>query len=178
MKGVYNMLQSITVNVQALESMYFIWSSLKDREKIADPFLIALAQSPEMLPIYDDEFTAEGVRKVLSAISNRELMNKPNKAESRFWNYNMWMLEDFELCQLMVQPLKTLNLSHLLPELQDYPAEKVEVVFVPGSLDLVKKVGDKLYINFFMLKVDLNGIEPESFDGLPVDQFILRELRK
>ena len=84
----------IVIKNDMLESMLFIWDSVAQREKIGDPFILKLADEPDMKYLYGEDFDKESVRKVISAISNRELLNHPTKKESRFWNNNMWMLED------------------------------------------------------------------------------------
>ncbi len=151
-------------NLKALETMLFIWATLRDKEKVSDMILVDLANSDEMKAAYDDEFTTESVRKVLSAISNKELINSPVKKESRFWNYNMWMLEDADMTELMLSPIKTLNLDDIEMD--------TEVVFFPGHMDLYKVMDGKLYINFFLLKVDIFGDNSVSIDGKTIKEFI------
>ncbi len=151
-------------NLKALETMLFIWATLRDKEKVSDMILMDLANSDEMKAAYDDEFTTESVRKVLSAISNKELINSPIKKESRFWNYNMWMLEDSDMTDLMLSPIKTLNLDDI--EMDS------EVVFFPGHVDLYKVLDGKLYINFFLLKVDIYGDNSVRIDGKTIKEFI------
>ena len=104
---------NIIVKNDILEMMLYIWDSVSQREKIAESFLVEVANNEDMKYLYDDDFTKESVRKVLSAISNRELMNKPTKKESKFWNNNMWMLEDLEFTRMMVSPVKSLNLDSI-----------------------------------------------------------------
>ena len=82
----------IVIKNEILEMMLYIWDSVHQKEKIADSFFLEIADNPNMKYLYDEEFTAESVRKVLSAISNRELLNKPTKKESRFWSKNMLSL--------------------------------------------------------------------------------------
>lgn len=158
----------MTVNLKALESMLFIWASIADKEKIADAFFLDLANSPEMGSAYDEDFNAESVRKVLSAISNREKLNQPTKKESRFWNYNMYMLEDPEVTQLMLKPIKTLNLDAL--EGDD------EIIFYPGQMETYKRTEDKLFINFFQLKSDFMDPEKITIDEMSVEEFVKEKL--
>ena len=73
----------ISIDTNVLESMLYIWACLSDKEKIGDTFLTELATSPTMTAQYDDDFNAESVRKVLSAICNRERMNKIGRASCR-----------------------------------------------------------------------------------------------
>ena len=71
----------ININTEVVEMMIFFWSSVAEKEKVAEPYIISVAERPEMKLIYDDEFKEEGVRSVLSAISNRELLNGGSKRE-------------------------------------------------------------------------------------------------
>ncbi len=172
------MVKQINVNIKALESMLFIWATLKDRQKIADEFYINLAASPEMQVAYDEDFDQNGFRKVLSAISNNELMSVASQKEKRFWNNNMWMLEDLSITERMLAPIKTLNLDKgraLLPE--TIPYQTMEVVFYPGTTELCMLKKDKLYINFFKVNVNIFDEEEEAkIDGKPIADFILKKL--
>jgi hypothetical protein len=145
-------LANIIVKNDILEMMLYIWDSVSQREKIAESFLVEVANNEDMKYLYDDDFTKESVRKVLSAISNRELMNKPTKKESKFWNNNMWMLEDLEFTRMMVSPVKTLNLDSIKDKLTK---EEYEIIFIPGHMDEYYIDDNKLIINFFKIMVDL-----------------------
>ncbi|WGX75056.1 hypothetical protein QJS64_13275 [Paraclostridium bifermentans] len=71
----------IVIKSEILEMMLYIWDSLHQKEKIADSFFIGLSDEMDMKYLYDEDFTKESVRKVLSAMSNRELLNKPTKGK-------------------------------------------------------------------------------------------------
>ena len=109
--------------------------------------------------LYGEGFDKDSVRRVLSAISNREVLNSESKLERKFWNNNMWMLEDLEFTNMMVAPLKTLNLNHLIDKLNSineaFEYEKIEVIFVPGHLDEYVIDENKLVVNFFRVMPDL-----------------------
>lgn len=160
--------EPMKVNLEALESMLFIWASIADKEKIADQFFIDLANTREMKSSYDEDFNEESVRKVLSAISNRERLNEPTKKESRFWNYNMYMLEDPEVRDLMLKPIKTLNLDQF--EGDD------EIIFYPGQMETYKRTENELYINFFQLKSDFIDPEKITIEGKTVEEFVKEKL--
>lgn len=164
----------ITINTSALETMLYIWASIKDREKVSDTFLDELSNSKEMKSSYDDEFNSQSVRKVLSAISNREKLNNPTKKESRFWNYNMWMLEDPDMTQLMLKPIKTLNLDDLASKLDN----EVEVIFYPGQFETYKIDGNKLFINFFTVKADLLEEDKVLIDEKPLKEFVTEKINE
>ncbi len=149
-------MNTITVNLDVVEMMLFFWQSIAERQKIADSFMWEVAEKEDMQYLYNDNFTKESIRKVLSAISNREILNHPSKEESRFWNYNMWMLEDLENMNNMVSPIKRLNLDDLKSELKDLNTkyDKLEVVFIPGHLEEYYIDENKIIINFFKIQVD------------------------
>jgi hypothetical protein len=159
---------SITVNFNTVEMMIFFWESVADRDKVSDKYLIELADHEDLKPIYDQEFTKDSFRKVLSAISNRELMNNPTKKESRFWNLNMWMLEDMDNMREMVQLVKTLNLDHLKDRLD----RDIKVVFIPGTTEVYKIEGDKLIMNFFKISINPYGETRVTIDGKEFNEYI------
>lgn len=142
----------INIKFDTLEMMLFFWDSISQREKVGESFLRGVAENDDMKYLYGTDFNEESVRKVLSAISNRELMNDPTKKESRFWNCNMWMLEDLEFMNMMISPIKTLNLDYLKDKL---PKEEYNLIFVPGHLDEYYIEENTLVINFFKLVADV-----------------------
>ncbi len=155
------MLQRIKINMDVMETMLYFWQSTSEREKISEKYLNDLAKMPGLSYTYDDEFNAESVRKVLSAITNHEPFVSKVKKESRFWNNNMWMLEDLAYMDSIIQPLKKLNLDHLVDEINKaVPAgryEEVEVFFSPLHLEDCYVVENRLIINFFMIIPDFEG---------------------
>jgi len=159
---------SITVNFNTVEMMIFFWESVADMDKVSDKYLIELADHDDLEPIYDDEFSKDSFRKVLSAISNRELLNNPTKKESRFWNLNMWMLEDMDNMREMVKLVKTLNLDHLKDRLN----KDIKVVFIPGTTDLYKIEGDKLIVNFFKISINPYADTRVTIDSKEFNEYI------
>jgi hypothetical protein len=155
------MLQTIKVNMDVMETMLYFWQATSDKDKVPEKYLNDLAKMPGLSYTYDDEFNAESVRKVLSAITNREPFVSKIKKESRFWNNNMWMMEDPEYMESIIQPLKKLNLDHLVAEINKaVPAgkyEEIEVFFSPLHVKDCYKVENKLIINFFMIIPDFEG---------------------
>ena len=172
------MLKEIKINSKALETMLYIWAAIKDREKITEKFLIELSESPEMKSAYDSEFGANSVRMVLSAISNRERLNGPTKKESRFWNYNMWMLEDPDMTQLMLAPVKTLNVDEVKASVgEDFPYESVEVIFYPGQFETAQQKDNQLFINFFNVKPDIVDDTKVLIEGKPLKEFVIDQIK-
>ena len=164
----------ININTEVVEMMIFFWSSVAEKEKVAEPYIISVAERPEMKLIYDDEFKEEGVRSVLSAISNRELLNGGSKRDKRFWNNNMWMMEDLGVMQAMIDPMKQLNLQEDEANLSTKSGyDEVNVIFVPGTTDFFKVVGNNLVVNFFKISVDIFGGTGEvTFDGKTLKEAI------
>lgn len=169
----------ININTEVVEMMIFFWSSVAEKEKVAEPYIISVAERPEMKLIYDDEFKEEGVRSVLSAISNRELLNGGSKKDKRFWNNNMWMMEDLGVMQAMIDPMKQLNLQEDEGELSTKSGfDEVNVIFVPGTTDFFKVVNNNLVVNFFKIAVDIFGGTGEvTFDGKSLKDAIEEKIK-
>lgn len=173
------MLNRIRVKMDVIEAMLYFWQASSEKEKVSEKFLVDLAEMDEMKYIYDDEFTAESVRKVLSAITNRELLSSKNKKEGRFWNYNMWVMEDLEYTNLMVQPLKKLNLDNLITKLNKENSKndfsEIIVTFVPMHLQDYIIKDNVLVINFF--KVKPSDFDERTFVGeVELEQYIYEKL--
>ena len=141
-------MSKVKINLEVMESMNYFWNATSEREKVGEPYLVSIADHPNMEVLYSDDFTTDSIRKVLSAISNREPL-RGTKPEMRFWNNNMWMLEDLEFMNMMLAPLKVLNLDKLSPN------SDTEIIFIPGHMDLSYKKDNKLFVNFFRVKADL-----------------------
>lgn len=169
----------ININTEVVEMMIFFWSSVAEKEKVAEPYIISVAERPEMKLIYDDEFKEEGVRSVLSAISNRELLNGGSKRDKRFWNNNMWMMEDLGVMQAMIDPMKQLNLQEDEANLSTKSGyDEVNVIFVPGTTDFFKVVSNNLVVNFFKIAVDIFGGTGEvTFDGKTLKEAIEEKIK-
>lgn len=174
------MIDTITVNLDTIEMMLFFWQSVAERQKVADSFMWEVAEKEDMKYLYGDNFSKESIRKVLSAISNREVLNNPTKEESRFWNYNMWMLEDLENMNNMVGPVKKLNLDHLKEELKDKDTafNKIEVAFIPGHVDEYYIDENKLVINFFKISVDFMDPTKTTIDGKTIKAYIEEKIEE
>lgn len=163
----------LNIKFDTLEMMLFFWDSISQREKVGEAFLRGVAENNDMKYLYGTDFNEESVRKVLSAISNREMMNDPTKKESRFWNYNMWMLEDIEFMNKMITPIKTLNLDFLKDKLTK---EEYNVIFVPGHLDEYYIEGNTLVINFFKVVVDTCELGKITICCKPLKEYIEEKL--
>lgn len=172
------MVQSIKINLEMIESMIYYWKATSEKQKVGEPFIISMVSSPLMKPLYGNDFSEEGARKALSAISNREIFKPETKAEGRFWNNQMWMMEDLGIMEAMTAPLKTLNLDHLVPALETKETiDQLEVVFLPGHIDTVYKSGHRLYVNFFKISGVMDGSVPE-IEGEPIKDFLFAKLKE
>lgn len=96
------------------------------------------------------------MRKVLSAITNRERLSHMTKSEGRFWGNNMWMMEDLTFTDSMAQPLEVLNVDSLVDELKNLPGsdkyDEIEIFISPLHFDGYLIKGNKLVVNFFEVK--------------------------
>ncbi|MFL0248178.1 hypothetical protein [Candidatus Clostridium stratigraminis] len=155
------MINSIKVNLNAVEAMLYFWQAVNDRENVSEMFIYDVTTMPGLTLAYDSEFNEESVRRALSAIKNREIFTSNNRKEGRFYNNNLWMMEDLEYTNLMVAPLKKLNLNSLLESLNiKHPNsifQELEVIFSPLHLDEYLISDNKLIVNFFRVK-------PSDFD--------------
>ncbi len=143
--------------MDVIESMLYFWQATNDKEKVGENYIYSIADREEMASLYNDEFDRESVRLVLSAISNREILNTKNKKERKFWNNNMWMMEDLDYTDMMIKPLKVLNLDDAIEGLSGIETEyeTLEVHFIPGVHEEYQIVDNKVFINFFRVKPDL-----------------------
>lgn len=172
------MLQRIKLNLEAVEAMLYYWQAASEKENISEVFFNDVSEMKALKIAYEEDFDGESVRRALSAIKNREPFTG-NKKERKFWNNNMWMMEDLEYTQSMATPIKQLNIDGLLPELQkinnknDY--EEVEVIFSPLHSEEYIIVKNCLVINFF--RVRPSDFDERTFIGeKEVNEYILEKL--
>lgn len=149
------MIQRIKLNLEAVEAMLYYWQAASEKENISEVFFNDVANMKALSIAYDDEFDGESVRRALSAIKNREPFTG-NKKERKFWNNNMWMMEDLEYTKAMANPVKQLNVDDLLEDLQNVENknnyEELEVIFSPLHSDEYLIVKNALVINFFRVR--------------------------
>ncbi|MEF9951899.1 MAG: hypothetical protein RR840_06855 [Clostridium sp.] len=176
------MLQRLRLNLEELESMLYFWQATSEREKVSEVYLNEISNMKGLTLSYkvDKELTAEGARKVLSSITNRELLSQKTKSEARLWNFNMWMLEDLEYTNMMIAPLKQLNIDDILSMIGDEKSkskyEEIEVRFSPLSMQDYILVKDTLVINFFKVRPSLEGTGALTIDNIEVKDYIKDKL--
>ncbi len=171
------MVKTIKINFDTIEMMLYYWQSIAERDKVVESFMIEVANKKEMDYLYNDDFNKDSVRKVLSAISNREVLNNSTKVERKFWNNNMWMLEDLDNMNNMVMPVKKLNLDDIKAKLSgETKFEELEVIFIPGHNEECYIDGNKLVINFFKIMVDFMDPSIVKIDGKVLKEYIEEKL--
>lgn len=174
------MIKTIKVNMEEIESMLYFWQSTSERQRVSEEYLGEIANMQGLKYSYDDEFNAESVRKVLSAITNREKLSQSNQKESRFWNNNMWMLEDLSFTDSMIQPLKKLNLESLIEKLnasvENPKYEMLEVIFSPLHMDEYLIWDNKLIINFFRVMPSFEEEGVVTIGGKDIKEYIFGRL--
>ncbi len=174
------MIKNIKINIDIVEAMLYFWQATSENEKTGESYIISIGEYPDMEHIYNENFDKESVRLVLSSISNKELLNGGTKEERKYWNNNMWVMEDLEFTNMMVEPVKQLNLNHMIDKLNeknsDFPYEEIELSFVPGHLDEYKIEENKLIINFFRIMPDLYVEDKVTIAGVDFDEYIEEKL--
>lgn len=168
----------LKMNLEALEAMDFYWAALKDRERISDLFIQEVTAMQGYCLSYDDEFTAESVRRVLSALANREPFKASNKKEGRLYSNHLWMMDDLGIEKAMLQPVKQLNVEHLRQHVStNIPYEEIQIHVVPLHLDTHKVVNNHILINFF--KIQLGEDESKvNIQNVALDQYILNTINQ
>lgn len=174
------MVKSITTNLEIIESLLYFWQASSEGEKVGESYIKSIVEFPDMKYLYNDEFNEESARKVLSSISNRELISNGSKTEMRYWNNNMWMMEDLGFTNLMIKPIKTLHCDKFLEKINKNPNsskyENIEIVFLPGHFDEYYIDENKLIINFFKVIVDIFDEDKITIGGVDFDDYIEEKL--
>lgn len=170
------MLNRVKLNLETVEAMLYYWQAAVEKDNVSEKFFYDVAEMPGLKATYDDEFNGESVRRALSAIKNRERFDGTKK-EKKFWNNNMWMMEDLDFTHAMAAPLKKLNLDDILKDLQavenNNNVEEVEVIFSPLHSDEYLIYGNKLVINFFRIKINLDGPDEDAtINGVDLKEYI------
>lgn len=169
----------INVKLDVIEAMLYFWKATNDREKVGEAYMVDITSYDAMKHLYQEEFDAEAARKVLSAISNRELLNTTCKKSRKFWNNNMWMMEDLQYTDMMIAPLKQLNLDDVAEEMSGKGGpETIEVHFVPGHHDVYYKEENKVIINFFRVKPDLMDDSIVTIEDMPLKDFVAEKVKE
>lgn len=167
------MLKAIKINFEVVELMDFYWQTAARKEKLADSYLSDVANRAEMKAFYTDEFDANSVRKVLSAVINYEPVNEATEKELEYYNFNKFFADDPGNVILALPTVKTLNVNELLDEFQgDTKFETVEINFVT-AYDVVDKIEDNvLTVNFFKLGTDFKDFETVLVEGKELKNYI------
>lgn len=175
------MIKTIKVNLNILEYMLYFWQASSENEKVNEDYLREIAAQPEMATLYTDDFSADDVRKVLSAVTNREKLSDINEVAYNFMHNNMWVMDDMGLLGYMVAPIKVLNVDDLIAkvnQVKDIPYENVEVIFLPGTTKDYFIQENKLYINFFKVQADIYDENNVTINGVAVRDYIEEKLQE
>jgi hypothetical protein len=176
------MINRIKVNLESVEAMLYFWQAINERENLSEAYIYDVASMPSLKISYDNEFNEESVRRALSAIKNREIFSRDNQKEGRFYNNNLWMMEDLSYTGMMVAPIKKLNLDSLLEPLNTkYPKsalEELEVIFAPLHVDEYFIKDCKLVINFFRVKPDLMNPDVTLIGEVEIKEYIAEKLEE
>ncbi|QOR35963.1 hypothetical protein IMX26_03840 [Clostridium sp. 'deep sea'] len=167
---------NVTLDLNVLESMIYFWEASKDGEKVGEQYIMTIAEDANMKSVYTEDFNDESVRRALSAISNREIFDG-SKIERKFWNNNMWMMDDLDFMREMIKPVKTLNISSLIENI-DSNVEELEVVVLPLHTETHYIVDNKLILNFFSIRLDFMDYSIVTFDNMPLADFIQKALQE
>lgn len=173
------MIKSIKVNLNILEYMLYFWQASSENEKVNEEYLAEITAQPEMATLYTEDFTAADLRKVLSALTNREKLSDISEVAYNFMRNNMWVMDDMGLLSFMVAPIKVLNVDELVEKVnaaKDIPYENVEVIFLPGTTADYFIQENKLYINFFKVQADIYDETNVTIDGVAVREYIEAKL--
>lgn len=175
------MLREVNINFDVLEMMLFYWESVASKDKITDEYFIEIANKVEVKPLYNEEFSLDSFRRVLSSISNREKLNNKTSLESKFWSQNMRMIEDLNLTRAMLAPIKILNLDTLKSE--PLELEKLSVVFIPFPEGDYIVESNTIYFNFFSIIASYKDIENPSeisvlLHGKSVKEYVIECVKK
>lgn len=175
------MVQRIKVNLEVIEAMLYFWQSTSERQKVSEKFINDITTMQALTIAYDDEFNAESVRRALSAVTNREPFSSKNRKEGRFWNNNLWMMEDLSYTDQMIQPLKKLNLDSMLNNINTLTGsekyEAIEVIFSPLHLDEYFISENKLVINFFRVKPSFTD-DSTYIGDVEITEFIKQKIKE
>ncbi|HQO41456.1 MAG TPA: hypothetical protein PLY12_00405 [Bacillota bacterium] len=159
---------NIKINLNGLEIMVFFWNSLMSREKVSESFLNDLCSMQEFSYIYNEDFNNESLRRLLSALNNKEPFSG-NKPERKYYSNSLMIMEYIDEVQPAINAIKKLNLNSIAEKAK----EDVEVVVVPGLSKGIEKTDNKLIVDFFGLKNTENGlvISGESLEAVLKNMF-------
>lgn len=173
------MLENITVNYETIELMHFYWETAAKRQKMSETYFLEVANRPEMKTIYREDFDEESVRKVLSAVINYEPVNNATEPELEFYQYNKFNADDPGNTEMMLPPVKTLNLDHLKEEFQEQSNYNHLIVnFIPGYNFTSMITDNVLTVNFFKIEANWSDMDNVYMEGLKLADYITEQARK
>ena len=162
---------NLTMDLRVFEAMIYFWTATLEKEKVGERYLNDIADMDGMKPLYDEDFNKESVRKILSAISNRELFRPASKKEGSFWNYNMWIMEDPEVMKMIIETVKSVEVKKIEEKICGNHEDAFEIAFIPGHQKPFYMLDGKLFVNVFMFRYDFNN-DAMNYIDKPVEDYI------
>lgn len=141
-------MSNIKTNLNGLEIMVFFWNSLISKEKVSETFINDLCSMKEFSYIYNEDFSNESLRRVLSALNNKEPFTG-NKVERKYYSNNLMVLEYVDQVQPKIDTIKKLNLEKLTSKI----TQNIEIIIIPGTSEGIEKYDDKVIVDFFKLRL-------------------------
>lgn len=173
------MLKTIKINYDTIELLQFFWETAAKNNKVNDTYIMEIVNHPSMKSIYTDGFDEQSARKVLSAVINHEPVNEATDKELEFYHYNKFNADDPGNVEMMLPPIKQLNLDELKEEFNQADAPETLVVnFVPAYNLTSITSPNELTINFFKIEADWSDFDHVFIEGTEFKQYVLEQARK
>ena len=161
----------IKIDLRVFEAMIYFWKATLEKEKVGERYINDITNMDDMKPLYDEDFNKESVRRILSAISNREMFRPANKKEGSFWNYNMWIMEDPEVMNMIIETVKAIKVKSIEEKIHGRKESSFEITFIPGHGQPFYFLDGKLFVNVFMFRYDFNN-DVINYIDKPIEDFI------
>lgn len=142
-------LHNIKVNLNGLEIMLFFWNSIISKEKVNEPFINDLCSMKEFSFIYQEEFTPDSLRTILSALNNKEPY-KASKKEMKFYSNNLRVMEYIDEVLPAINAIKKMNMDLLSQKLDE---NINEIIVIPGTSNAITRSGHCLIMDFFAVRL-------------------------
>ncbi len=147
-------MHNIKVNLNGLEIMLFFWNSIISKEKVNELFINDLCSMREFSFIYQEEFTTDSLRTILSALNNKEPY-KASKKEMKFYSNNLRVMEYIDEVLPIINAIKKMNMDILSQKLDE---NINEIIVVPGTSNTITKSDHCLIVDFFAARLSQGNI--------------------
>jgi len=119
------------------------------KEKVNELFISDLCLMREFGFIYQEEFTPDSLRTILSALNNKEPY-KAGKKEMKFFSNNLRVMEYIDEVLPTINAIKKMNMDILSQKLDE---NINEIVIVPGTSNTITKSDNCLILDFFAIRL-------------------------